>query len=130
MTKILIYMLFLLLSLNSELYASETGSNNKELDSIYREIRCVTCAGQSIHDSMAPMAVEMRDIVKEMYQNGSNKEEILNFLSSRYGDAILQKPPVNNQTLVLWLLPFVVTLLGVLILLITNKNSRKEKDNV
>ncbi len=73
---------------------------------ISRQLRCVVCQSQSIDDSNAPLAKDMRIIVRERLLAGESDEEIIAFLVDRYGDYVLLKPPVQNNTIVLWAAPF------------------------
>lgn len=76
------------------------------------EIRCVTCQAQSINDSNAEMAMTLRQLVRERIAQGASDDEIRGFLSDRYGDTILLRPPVQINTFVLWFGPFLILLLG------------------
>jgi len=79
---------------------------------ISRELRCVVCQSQSIDDSDAPLAKDMRIIVRERLVAGDSNEEVFQFLASRYGDYVLLKPPVQTNTLFLWAAPAIVLLIA------------------
>jgi len=79
---------------------------------LFREIRCVVCQNQSIVDSNATIAKDLRIIVREQVAEGQSDEAILSFLTERYGDFVLLKPPFRVDTLLLWLTPVIVLLLG------------------
>ncbi len=72
---------------------------------ISRNLRCVVCQSQSINDSNAPLAKDMRVIVRERIVAGDGDAEIYAFLVNRYGDYVLLKPPVQPNTAVLWAAP-------------------------
>ena len=72
---------------------------------ISRELRCVVCQSQSIDDSNAPLAKDMRIIVRERLVAGDSDKEVFAFLVERYGDYVLLRPPVQNNTLLLWATP-------------------------
>ena len=75
-----------------------------------RELRCVTCQSQSIDDSDAPLAKDLRVIVRERLTAGDSDEEVVAYLTDRYGDYVRLKPAVRGETALLWLTP----LLGLL----------------
>lgn len=72
------------------------------------QIRCLVCQNQSIDDSNADLARDLRILVRERLVAGDSDQEILDYLSSRYGDFVLLNPPVKKTTLVLWFGPFVL----------------------
>ncbi len=75
---------------------------------ISRQLRCVVCQSQNIDDSNAPLAKDMRILVRERLTAGDSDEEIIAFLVERYGDYVLLKPPVQSNTVFLWAAPIVV----------------------
>ena len=91
---------------------------------ISRNIRCMICQNQSIDESNAPLAKDLRILIRNKIKEGSNDKEIYKFLTDRYGDFILLKPPFDLNTLSLWFLPFIFLLLGIYIVLYHNKKSR------
>jgi len=78
-----------------------------------REIRCLVCQNESIDDSEADLAHDLRMIVRERIVAGDNDEQVKAFLVARYGDFVLLKPPVKPSTWVLWFGPFAVLVLAV-----------------
>lgn len=79
---------------------------------LFRELRCEVCAGQTIADSNAALAQDMRGSVRQKIAAGQSDETILNFFAERYGDSILMRPPLTTATAPLWLAPLFVVLLG------------------
>lgn len=77
-----------------------------------RELRCLVCQNQSIEDSNAPLARDLRRIVRERVEAGDSDRAILDFLVARYGEWVLLKPRFNVQTWLLWLGPVVMLLVG------------------
>ncbi|WP_306768497.1 cytochrome c-type biogenesis protein [Roseomonas sp. AR75] len=77
-----------------------------------RDIRCMVCQNQSIEDSEAPLARDLRLIVRERITAGDSDAEVKDFLHTRYGDYVLLKPPFSWSTAVLWATPVVALLLG------------------
>ena len=74
------------------------------------ELRCLVCQNQSIDDSDAPLAKDLRILVRERLTAGDSDEAVLAYIVQRYGDFVLLKPPVNSHTLLLWLAPLMVLL--------------------
>ena len=92
---------------------------------ISKYIRCMVCQNQSIDESDAPLAKDLRILIRNQIKDGKNDEEIYKFLTDRYGDFILLKPAFKLNTLALWLLPFVFVLVGIFIVFFHNKKSKK-----
>lgn len=80
--------------------------------SLGKELRCLVCQNQSIDDSDAPLARDLRVIVRERLVEGDSDQQIRDYLVARYGDFVLLKPPFNLGTLALWGGPFVILLMG------------------
>ena len=79
---------------------------------ISSELRCLVCQNQSIDDSNAPLAKDLRLLVRERLQAGDSDRGVMDFIVARYGDFVLLKPPFNSATLLLWLAP-VLCLAGI-----------------
>ena len=92
---------------------------------ISKNIRCLVCQNQSIDDSSAPLAKDLRALIRIKVQKNDTDEEIYKFLTDRYGDFILLKPPFKISTFLLWSLPFVFVIIGIFILFVHNKKSKK-----
>jgi len=90
------------------------------------ELRCAVCQNQSLADSDAPLAQDLRQEIYDMMQAGRTDDEIKQFLIDRYGDFVLYMPPVKSNTLVLWLMPAILLVGGALVVLIA---VRKRKLN-
>lgn len=71
-------------------------------------LRCLVCQNQSIDDSDAPLAKDLRVLVRERLVAGDSDEAVIDYVVARYGDFVLLKPPVNSHTLLLWLAPLLV----------------------
>ena len=92
---------------------------------ISKNIRCLVCQNQSIDDSSAPLAKDLRALIRTKVQENDTDEEIYKFLIDRYGNFILLKPPLKISTFLLWSLPFVFVIIGIFILFVHNKKSKK-----
>ena len=89
---------------------------------ISKNVRCMICQNQSIDESDAELAKDLRVLIRDKVQDGLSNKEIYNFLTDRYGDFILLKPALKLNTILLWFLPFIFLLFGVLFVY---KQSRK-----
>lgn len=83
---------------------------------ISKHLRCLVCQNQSIDDSNADLARDLRILVRERLKAGDTNEEVIGFIVARYGDFVLLKPPVKDETLPLWLGPFALVLLGAIVI--------------
>ena len=90
---------------------------------ISKNIRCMVCQNQSIDESNAPLAKDLRILIRDKIKEGNKDEEIYKFLTDRYGDFILLKPPFNSKNLILWLLPFIFLFFGIYVVFYHNKKS-------
>ena len=79
---------------------------------LQRELRCVVCQGQSIDESNAPLAADMRRLIREQMTAGKSDDEIKAFFVTRYGTFVLMNPPVAGDTYVLWFGPVILVLVG------------------
>tara|TARA_Y100000590_G_C15573080_1_gene959376 strand:- start:90 stop:497 length:408 start_codon:yes stop_codon:yes gene_type:complete len=91
---------------------------------ISKKIRCMVCQNQSIDESNAPLAKDLRVLIRAKIKNGDKDKEIYKFLTDRYGDFILLKPSLKWNTLALWFLPFIFLIIGIFIVLRHNKKSK------
>ena len=96
---------------------------------ISAELRCLVCQNQTIADSNADLAVDLRRQVRLMLQQGQSEQQVLDFMTQRYGDFVLYRPPVKSTTALLWFGPAALLVLGVAVLLITlRRRSRLSAD--
>jgi len=97
---------------------------------LIEELRCPKCQNQNIADSDAPIAMDLRNEIFRMLEEGKGNEEIIDFLVSRYGDFVLYKPPLTSRTLLLWYGPagMLVIGFGVLgVILIRRRSQNKDR---
>ena len=90
---------------------------------ISKNVRCLVCQNQSIDESSAPLAKDLRMIVRNKITEGLTDKEVYKFLTDRYGDFILLNPPFKTSTIILWVLPFVLFFIAAFVLYWHNKNS-------
>ena len=79
---------------------------------LQKELRCLVCQGQSIDESNAPLAADLRRLIRQQMQAGQSDGQIKNFLVARYGAFVLMQPPVRQDTFLLWFGPFLLVLGG------------------
>jgi len=96
---------------------------------IARQLRCPTCVSESVSDSSAPIAQQMREIIQDQLVQGRSEAEILAYFQTRYGDWILLDPPKRGIHLVAWLLPIIVGVVAVSVVVLLARrwltNSRR-----
>ena len=93
------------------------------------ELRCLVCQNQTIADSNADLAVDLRNQVREMLRQGKGQREIIDYMTARYGDFVLYRPPVRGTTALLWFGPLVFLAAGIVILwLVLRRRSRLAAD--
>ncbi len=93
---------------------------------ISKNIRCMVCQNQSIDDSFAPLAKDLRILIRDKIIKGYTDKEVYAYLTDRYGDFILLKPPFKLTTLALWFLPFIFLMIGIFFVFFHNKESKKK----
>ena len=90
---------------------------------LQRQLRCLVCQGESIDESRSDFSSDMRRLVREQIAAGKSDQQILDYLVARYGDFILMKPPVQPDTWLLWLAPFLVLAAGGAVAWVTIKKA-------
>ena len=99
----------------------ENQQQEERFKQLTRELRCTVCQNQNLADSDAQLAHDLRAQVHEMLLAGKSDDEIKQFMVDRYGDFVLYRPPVQENTFLLWLAPAVLLLIGVIILRVNIK---------
>lgn len=107
-----IVMLHAGLSEAQELSEAPVENVDARTKAISKTLRCVVCQNQSIYDSNAPLAEDMRRLVRKRVEAGDSDDETREYLRARYGDYVLMSPPLQMNTLLLWMGPFLLILLG------------------
>ena len=99
-------------------------AEEQRFQELARELRCLVCQNESLADSHAPLAQDLRQQVFEQMQSGKSNAQIKQWLTDRYSDFVLYDPPLRGGTLLLWFGPFVVLLIGaVAVVLIVRRRS-------
>jgi len=94
-------------------------------ETLISELRCLVCQNQTIADSNAELASDLRRQVYEMLQQGKSRDEIVQFMTDRYGDFVLYKPPFKAKTGLLWLGPIVFLMLGIIAVFLVVKRKKQ-----
>ncbi len=90
------------------------------------ELRCLVCQNQTIADSNAPLAVDLRNQIRERMQQGASDRDILDFMVARYGDFVLYRPPLKATTVLLWAGPALLMIAGLAALFYRLRRRRSE----
>jgi cytochrome c-type biogenesis protein CcmH len=99
----------------------------KKVNNITKELRCLVCQNQTIADSHADLAIDLKNQVRDMVASGKTQKEIVDYMVHRYGDFVLYRPPVKPTTYLLWAGPFILLIAGVTLLM---SNLRKRKQEI
>ena len=111
--KIIIKFIFCLFIMSNFVLAdTDVNTKNKVAYELYKELRCLVCQNQSLLESNAPLALDLKKVVMNKIQLGQSKGEIKKFLVDRYGEFILLKPRYSIQNILLWLGPILFLLIG------------------
>src|SRR4051794_29161210 len=92
-----------------------------------QELRCMVCQNQSIDDSDAPLAKDLRVLVRERLTAGDSDNQVIDFLVSRYGEFVLLRPRINLHTVLLWAAPFAVLIIAALAFLFARRRAGSER---
>ena len=82
------------------------------LKAMSSELRCLVCQNTTLADSTAPLAEDLRKEIREQLRAGKSDQEVIDYLVARYGDFVRYRPPVNNETALLWFGPFLLLIIG------------------
>jgi len=112
MIKVITYIILMA----SMTFTALAQSSDAEIEIRAREVgqslRCVVCQNQSIDESDAPLASDMRKLVRTRLKAGDSNDAVIAYMQERYGDYVLLKPPVQGNTYILWFMPFLLLLGG------------------
>lgn len=107
------YIIFFLLFSCLTLIANSQETNNQDLvNKISKNIRCLTCQGQSVYDSQSEFSESIKIIISNKIQEGKSEQDIYDFLVEKYGEWIIFEPKFNKNTFLLWVLPLLLFLVG------------------
>ena len=106
----------LLLALLVGSAAAQDPALDKRVAGLAHELRCLVCQNQTLAESNAPLAVDLRNQIREQLKGGASERDVIDFMVARYGDFVLYRPPFKASTLALWIGPFLLLALGALLL--------------
>ena len=92
---------------------SENPEMEKRVMALAEELRCLVCQNQTLADSHAALAIDLKNRIRELLREGKSEREVLDFMVQRYGDFVLYRPPFRGTTVLLWSGPFILLALGV-----------------
>ena len=118
-------LLALLLACSAAL-AADDAALEKRVTALAHELRCLVCQNQTLADSNAPLAVDLRNQIREQLQKGASERDVTEFMVQRYGDLVLYRPPLKASTLLLWSGPFLLLGFGIFLLVRKVKSSRSQ----
>jgi cytochrome c-type biogenesis protein CcmH len=90
----------------------EKADLERRVADLAHELRCLVCQNQTLADSNAPLAVDLRNQIREQLAAGKSERDVRDFMVARYGDFVLYRPPFRASTVALWLGPFILLALG------------------
>ena len=102
----------------------------KHVMAISEELRCLVCQNQTIADSNAELAVDLRNQVREKLEQGMSDKDIIDYMVQRYGDFVLYRPPVKASTWLLWFGPFLLLIGGIVFLGLKLRRGRPQVDDL
>lgn len=105
-------------------YEFDTAEEEARFQQLAEDLRCPKCQNQNLADSNAPVAIDLRNKVYDLMQDGQSDEEIVGYLVDRYGDFVRYNPPFRLDTLLLWGGPALLLLLGILLLVALRRQQK------
>ncbi|MBN6711392.1 cytochrome c-type biogenesis protein CcmH [Haemophilus haemoglobinophilus] len=134
MTKLRYFLTALFLSFSAQaaidVLEFSSAQQEKDYQSLTQELRCPQCQNNNIADSNATIAVDMRAKVYELLKEGQNKQDIINYMVERYGNFVTYNPPVTSSTIILWVAPLTLVILGIFVVLRRKSNQGTTKSAV
>lgn len=92
--------------------AVEESALDRRVAEVASELRCLVCQNQSIADSNADLALDLRNTIREQLKAGKSEKEVIGFMTARYGDFVLYRPPLRVSTVLLWFGPLLLVAIG------------------
>jgi cytochrome c-type biogenesis protein CcmH len=115
-------LLIILLLISSSAFAGEAKPLGDDpviearLKTLSQDLRCLVCQNTTLADSSAPLAEDLRQEIRKLMREGKSDQEVVDYLVARYGDFVRYRPPVNNETALLWFGPFLLLIIGAFVL--------------
>lgn len=118
MKHILLGLLCLLVAATSlaqeDIYSFSSEDNRDAFDQLTQELRCPKCLNQNLADSDSEISKIMRDVIAEEIEAGQNEEDIKQMMVDRYSEFVLYDPPIKRETMILWVTPIIILILGII----------------
>lgn len=128
MRKLLFTLLLAASAVCAQVKEAPLAASNPELEkrvmALSEELRCLVCQNQTLADSHADLAMDLKQQVREKLASGMSDKDVVDYMVERYGDFVMYRPPVKGTTILLWFGPFVLLIGGILILV--RKLSRRQ----
>ena len=109
-----------------ELLTFDSPQHEQRYKKLIAELRCLVCQNQNLADSDAELAGDLRTITYNMISEGSDDDEIIDFMVARYGDFVLYRPPFKKTTMLLWIGPFMILTIGLLSAVLVIRRRKKQ----
>jgi len=113
-----------------EVHTFDTPEQEALYKQLINELRCLVCQNQNLADSNAELAQDLRQQTYEMVKKGASRDDVVDYMTSRYGDFVLYRPPFKASTAMLWIGPFVILGTGVFGVASFIRKRAREKDTV
>mgnify|MGYP000976326336 CR=1 FL=1 len=130
--KLILLMLMIVVSTSSQAriaaYEFESAAQETTYKELTHELRCLVCQNQNIADSNAELAQDLKRKTYELVVEGKTKQQITDYMIERYGDFVMYRPPISNTTLLLWAGPFIIFLIGLIVLFKVIRSRHHETD--
>ncbi|OWW19511.1 cytochrome c-type biogenesis protein [Noviherbaspirillum denitrificans] len=128
MRKLLFILLLAVSTLSAQAKEAALASDNPELEkrvmALSEELRCLVCQNQTLADSHAELAMDLKQQVREKLSSGMTNQQVVDYMVERYGDFVMYRPPMKSTTFLLWVGPFALLIGGILVLV--RKLSRRQ----
>lgn len=134
MHRLLTIFILLIASLNVSAREAPPAAANPELEkrvmALSQELRCLVCQNQTLADSHAELAIDLKNQVREKLEQGMSDKEVVDYMVQRYGDFVLYRPPVKGTTWFLWFGPFLLLVGGIVVLLAKLRKRGEATDEI
>lgn len=107
-------------------YEFKSQQQEEDYQELTEELRCLVCQNQNIADSNAELAQDLKRKTYELVMAGKSKDEIADYMTERYGDFVMYRPPLRTETVILWVGPFVIFFIGVFFLIRVIRARKKQ----
>jgi len=111
-----------------EMYQFEQPEHEQLYKKMIDELRCLVCQNQNLSASNAGLAQDLRQQTYEMVSKGQSQQQIVDYMTQRYGDFVLYRPPVKLSTVLLWFGPIIMLLMGLIVLMMSLKKRKQAMD--